>query len=237
MDKRIPKYQIIESYITDQINNKQLNPGEPLPTEAELSKMFSCSRVTVRQALGNLAYNGYISKRQGSGSYVKPTGFGLKSPEIKSFTEDMIEAGKIPSSRIVSFNITKAGRQIAGFLQIDPNEYVYYIERTRYGNDNPIMFERTFMSVEKFPEMSISIFQHSKYQYIKEKGLVIDYSEQTISPVFLPQYIADELKIPTTQPVLRTSNITYLHDGSTLDYTEFYTNPNKYVLKIIKKRY
>lgn len=237
MEKNIPKYQLIESYLIDRITSNELSPGDPLPTEAELSKQFSCSRVTVRQALSNLTFDGFIVKKQGSGSYVKVNVNNSKSPEVKSFTEDMIEAGKIPSSRVVSFNVVKAGKQIAEFLQIKPDDLVYYIERTRYGNDEPIMFEKTFMSVDKFPDISVSVFQHSKYQFIKDKGFIIDYSEQTISPVFLMGYIADELNVSPNQPVLRTCNLTYLNDGSVLDYTEFYTNPNKYVLKIIKKSY
>jgi GntR family transcriptional repressor for pyruvate dehydrogenase complex len=52
-----------------------------LPAEAELAARFRVSRPTVREALARLRYEGIISSRRGSGSYVlrrpnaKPAGF------------------------------------------------------------------------------------------------------------------------------------------------------------------
>ena len=67
---KVPKYHLIENDILDKINSGIYEAGTALPSEAELSAMYNCSRVTVRQALGNLAYKGFIKKIQGSGAYV-----------------------------------------------------------------------------------------------------------------------------------------------------------------------
>ena len=44
--------------------------GDLLPSENELCKLYGMTRPTVRQALSNLANDGYISKHQGKGSIV-----------------------------------------------------------------------------------------------------------------------------------------------------------------------
>ena len=57
---RIPRYKQIENDLIDKINSGVYVTDDLLPTEAELSKEYNVSRVTVRQALGNLTAKGYI---------------------------------------------------------------------------------------------------------------------------------------------------------------------------------
>lgn len=233
---KIPKYQIIENDIIDRINTGIYSPDDALPTEAELARTYECSRVTVRQALSNLAYKGFIIKSQGSGSFVNKTKTIQRTPLLKSFSEDMYELGKQPHSIVRTFNITTAGNTIANLLGIHPNDKIYYIERTRFADEDPVLFEKTFMSVELHPELSMKVLQSSKYKYGDEHGLAVDYSYQNITPIFPSDYIANELKISTKQPIIRISNVTYMTDGKVFDYTELYMHPELYQLNIIKKR-
>lgn len=234
--RKIPKYQIIENDITDKINTGIYSTNDPLPTEAELAKIYECSRVTVRQALSNLSYKGLIYKNQGSGSFVDKTKMIQRTPLLKSFTEDMLSMGKKPSSNIITFNITDAGNTVANLLGIKPTDKIYYIERTRFADSNPVLFEKTFMSVDMHPDLSINVLKSSKYQYGDQHSLIVDYAYQTITPVFPPDYIADELKISVKQPILRVANTTHMADGRVFDYTELYMNTDFYQLNIIKKR-
>lgn len=234
-EHKVPKYVIIEEDIIDKINNGTYKPGENLPTEAELSNIYNCSRVTVRQALSNLAFKGFITKSQGSGSYVKKEQAMYKSPEIKSFSEEMLESGRKPKSTIYSFNVTDAGTTISDLLKISPKDKIYYFERTRYADDDPVLFEKTFMSVDLHPEISIKVLSGSKYQYAKDHNMNIEYSSQNISPIFPPEYIANELRISNKTPILRIANTTYLDDGRVFDYSELYMHPELYQLNITKR--
>lgn len=51
---------------------RRLEPGSRLPTDRELAARFDVSNVTVRSALMQLADEGYVRRRQGSGTYVLP---------------------------------------------------------------------------------------------------------------------------------------------------------------------
>lgn len=68
---KMAKYQQVVEWIHQQIDAGKLHAGDKLETEAQLSKRFSFSRQTIRQALGELENEGTISRIQGSGSYVK----------------------------------------------------------------------------------------------------------------------------------------------------------------------
>ena len=54
----------------DQILNGAWTPGQKLPSETELAKIFNVSRVTIRNALQRLSTMGLIETRFGEGSFV-----------------------------------------------------------------------------------------------------------------------------------------------------------------------
>jgi GntR family transcriptional repressor for pyruvate dehydrogenase complex len=56
--------------IKSQIIDGELKPGDKLPTENELCKLWNTSRVTVREAIERLGALGILKKVQGGGTYV-----------------------------------------------------------------------------------------------------------------------------------------------------------------------
>lgn len=231
---KVPKYHLIENDILDKINSGIYEAGTALPSEAELSAMYNCSRVTVRQALGNLAYKGFIKKIQGSGAYVNRPKLIQRNPFIKSFSEDMEEQGKKPRTTVNAFSVIPAGKQVASLLGIEDTDPIYYIERTRFADDDALMYERTYMAVALHPDISMKILQGSKHRYAEEHGLNIEYASQNITPIFAPDYIAEALKISTKQPILKVANTTYIKDGRVFDHTELFLHPELYQLNMIK---
>jgi GntR family transcriptional regulator of arabinose operon len=87
-DRKIPKHEAIRQGLVDAIASGEYQPGQRLPSEAELVKSFSASRPTVIRALRELQLSGLINRRAGSGSYVKVDQvirghtFGLMIPEL-----------------------------------------------------------------------------------------------------------------------------------------------------------
>ena len=67
-NKSAPNFVIDQ--IRDALLNKNLHPGDRLPSEGELSEMFGISRGSVRQAMKSLETLGVISIRPGDGTYV-----------------------------------------------------------------------------------------------------------------------------------------------------------------------
>ena len=53
-----------------ELEAKRWNPGEKLPSEADLCKVFNVGRSTLREALKSLSFIGMIRMRAGGGSYV-----------------------------------------------------------------------------------------------------------------------------------------------------------------------
>lgn len=234
--KNMPKYLQIEVDLIDKINNGLYSSGEALPTEEELSKYYGVSRVTVRNALSKLVQKGYINKHQGSGNFVSDDRSKIKSPSLKSFTEEMSELGQSVETEVVSFNIITSEPHISKLLKIQADDKVYYIERLRKSNGLPMMFERTFMSMNDHLDLSIGTLKGSKIQYADKHKLELSYAEQIVEPFIATVYIANLLGLREGEAILRVKNTTYLEDGKVFDYTELFLHPKNYHFSIIKGR-
>jgi GntR family transcriptional regulator of arabinose operon len=83
-----PKYRQIADTLRAKISSAGYSPGEKLPPDAELSKQFQASRLTVIKALRQLEVEGLVERKAGSGTYVGasdrtvPHSFGLLIPNL-----------------------------------------------------------------------------------------------------------------------------------------------------------
>lgn len=68
-----PKYMNIVEWTIKQITSGTFSPGDRFHSEAMLGQKFGFSRQTVRRALEALEQEGYITRKQGSGSYISST--------------------------------------------------------------------------------------------------------------------------------------------------------------------
>lgn len=64
-----PKYLQLKKRLKDLILRGEITPGSQIPSEHALATQFNLSRHTVRQALGDLENEGFISREQGRGTF------------------------------------------------------------------------------------------------------------------------------------------------------------------------
>lgn len=63
------KYVIIKEQIKEWILIGTIKPGEKIYSESEMMDMFSVSRHTIRQAVGDLVHEGWLYREQGAGTF------------------------------------------------------------------------------------------------------------------------------------------------------------------------
>lgn len=87
-------YQQIQDYIIDMIHSHELEPGDKLPSEHELSKKMKVSRLTVRKAYIPLIEKGILSAFQGKGTFVSDSA-SLSMQEFGNFTDKGFHTKKV----------------------------------------------------------------------------------------------------------------------------------------------
>ena len=66
----VPKYVQIQNYILQKIQDGVFTVGDRIPSEAELSRQFDVSRITVNAAIKELASSRVVERIQGKGTFV-----------------------------------------------------------------------------------------------------------------------------------------------------------------------
>jgi DNA-binding GntR family transcriptional regulator len=70
----LPPHRQIAAWILAGIESGDLQPGEPVPSEKELTDMFGVARTTARRAVAWLREEGAVRTVAGRGSYVAERG-------------------------------------------------------------------------------------------------------------------------------------------------------------------
>lgn len=92
------KYEFVANSLSEDIRTRSYPNGSLLPTEAQLTQIYSVSRQTVRKALSILEGKGIIEKKQGSGSVVtapNPAAESRKVYVIATYIDDYIFPGQL----------------------------------------------------------------------------------------------------------------------------------------------
>lgn len=209
-------YQIAE-YYRRMIDEKELAVEEQMPTEEQICTLFQVSRITARQAMGQLAQGGYIERVQGKGSYVKAKKVGMQLNRLQGFTEEMRAKGMTGSSRVLSVKVQPCGLKVAERLGIETGAQVISINRLRLADGEPMAVENVFIPFHLCPELARCDLNGSLYRILGEYGLRVATARQDITAGFSSKAICGLLQIKPSVPTLPIERITYLENGQPLE--------------------
>jgi DNA-binding FadR family transcriptional regulator len=72
---RTPLYRQAQAAIKQLIVDRELRPGDPLPSEAELAEELGMSRLSLREGIKSLESMGVVASKHGDGLFVAPFSF------------------------------------------------------------------------------------------------------------------------------------------------------------------
>ena len=214
----IPAYIRIHDAVKKQIDDGFWEIGQRLPSERDLADDYEVSRMTLRQAITLLVEEGILERRVGSGTYVASHRVQEKMRGTTSFTEIVRLQGKTPSSQVVSYQRKPANETEIQQLQLKTSDYVVRMERVRYADNMPLVFE-----VASIPEKLIREFKREDiaehfFQTLTDNGYEIGKSQQTIYAKNASERVANYLKVPKNHAVLALTQVSYFTDGRPFEY-------------------
>lgn len=150
MKKKAKKnnYTIIIEQIRRMIRDKDLQPGDRLPSERVLAELFQVSRSSLRQALQALAERRIVERRQGQGTFLL-TDFNTvlagdaileKVSEHDNILHDVLEFRRMIEPEIAALAAQRATIETVNQLKV----LVYDQQRALAGNDRSDQFDAQF---------------------------------------------------------------------------------------------
>ena len=97
-----PVHISIRDDLRMRLNAGEWPVGERLPSEIELSARYGVARMTIRQAIGALASEGAVIRRQGLGTFAADGRPTRTADLLLSFAEEMRRQGRQVETRLIS---------------------------------------------------------------------------------------------------------------------------------------
>ena len=146
----IPLYFQLKKLLLDEIKSGRYMVDAMIPTEKELSEMFTISRTTVRQAITEMVQEGWLYRVKSKGTFVART--KLKQDFIKrleTFNEQMTRIGCTPSTELLLCETIHFPERGTAHLDLPAEGEYIHIFRRRYADAEPIVTVETYIPYQR----------------------------------------------------------------------------------------
>jgi len=219
----VPMHTQIREIIRRRVLDGTYQPHSQMPSESQMIDAFSVSRITIRQAMGDLQKEGLIFKVPGKGSFVaKPKAFQNLS-RLQGFGEAMGPSGYETFSQVLSTRQVAASEAVGRRLNIPVGNPVYEIQRLRFLNREPISVDQSYFPVELGERLIREDLATRDVFVILENdfGLHLTHADVQIEAISADEFLARQLRIAESSPLLRIERLTYA-DEQPIDFEFLY---------------
>ncbi|MBN3854931.1 GntR family transcriptional regulator [Paraburkholderia sp. Ac-20340] len=219
-----PLYAKIKDTLRARILDGSYAPHSQMPSEHELCALFGVSRITVRQALGDLQKEGLVFRLHGKGTFVsKPKAF-QNVTSLQGFAEAMTSMGYEIVNQLRAFRVVKASRHVAQKLHLAEGDNVVEIHRVRLLNREPVSLELTWLPEALGKRLANADLTARDIFLILENdcGVPLGHADVSIDAMLASDDIVDALRVEDGSPVLRIERTTHDASGTPIDYEYLY---------------
>lgn len=229
-----PAYQVIYSAILKKINRGEFEKAVAIPSENELAAKYEVSRMTARKSVDMLVAEGYLFRHKGKGTFI--TGRRNLVRDDISLTARLEKRGQRLYSEIRLFETTDtapagfqgawaaiptAGPEATAFSG-DP--LFWKIERIRFVDDAPAVFERVWLPVHLAPDLTADDARRSLAQFLSKSGEIGSLDLVCAAELLEKKKAVKALDLKKDSLILAVQGTMSLMDGTACLYSESWQN-------------
>ncbi len=198
------KYLIVKEYIENRIANGTYVVERPLPPERELAVLLGVNRMTVRRAIEELMYDGYLIRKKGSGTYL--TSEKIRKSKLLEAEEDDGQQ----SMRLVNCTFCREGSYGYRMLKLRGEEGCCRIRRVRYVQRIPFAYEDIYLRDSFFKNVDESYYAIGLHRMVMEKGEEKHpLMQQQVEALLCLKNTAELLNVKVDSPILQIKTSFY----------------------------
>nr|WP_218889007.1 GntR family transcriptional regulator [Saccharopolyspora hordei] len=200
----------------------ELLPGSPVPSERELAVRYGVSRLTVREAIGQLVSEGLLVRVRGKGTFTTRPRVDSQL-HLASFTEDMRRRGMRPETVLLEADERLPPPSTTEALGLAPGETAYWIHRLRKADGAPMAVERGWYHAGLLPGLLDHDLTDSLYTLLARRYQVqLERGTQTVLAEGADAETATLLGVRPGSPVLVFRRIATAQGRPVEDMTSWY---------------
>ncbi len=218
-DSKLPLYCQLMQIIIQEIDN-HMEVDARLPSERDFCSKYDLSRSTVRQAFLELAQEGYVYKIHGKGTFVSPKKLNQELLKFYSFTTEMKKMGKIPTSKVLTFDCINCDWKLAQKMKLAVGSEVFCFLRLRLADEKPIMLETSYVPKARFAGLTREKLEQSAMYDLFNRVYDVEftYAKEHFQAVMTDERTAKYLNSKKSLPSLKIERFTYERE-QIIEYT------------------
>jgi DNA-binding GntR family transcriptional regulator len=228
----VPLYHQIQHLVRHRIHSGLYPPGTQIPSEHDLCRELSVSRVTLREALRELVRENLLVKVQGKGTFVSSNPpKRLKPVRYSGFLEELQE--RVRKLRVTEVEVvqTPATSELKSTLQLSPaTTEVTLIKRLRHIDSEPFSYTLNYLPSEIGARIKPKDLHSLPLLKILQEDLKIPIlrARETIEAAPADPDTARRLAIPVLYPVMHMTRIMYTTGDRPFELVDIFYRADKY---------
>lgn len=201
-DSDTPAFQQIKDHLLEEIQQGAWKEGDAIPSEAALAKQFSVSRMTVNRAVRELSSEQFLTRIQGSGTFVAQQKYQATLVAIKSIAEEVRARGHAHTSELHLLEQGKPSQQLLQQFRAEPGSILFHSVIVHFENKIPIQVEDRWVNSHLAPAyLEQNFLTMTPNEYLMSTAPLQEVHYR-IEAVTAPTKIADMLDMPHHLPCL-----------------------------------
>lgn len=232
------KYEEIAQDIERSIADGELKAYEQLPTVVELCEKYDASKSTISQVITELSEKGLITRRRGSGMFVKS--FSTESDvywqnynRIINYKEDPNEELEVKTD-LEDLSVVRPPAEVMRLLDMEPHAFAYLINRVLRTKGGPFAVEYVYLPINLVPGFNYQDATGSIINFANERlGLKVSSIHKSVRAVMPTAEERGRLQLSFGQPLLEMERVAFLADGRPYEYVLSHYRGDKYEYRAI----
>jgi len=225
--------------VADLIKDEGLQPGDKLPTEAQLTQRFKISRPALREALKLLEQDDVIYVEHGRGRFVSALSAVQVDRPItvfESVTDMAQHYGYRPVNKVLSISEEAPDKRVAECLKLAATDRVIRIERIRLHGDEPILYCIDYVPRSVIPGRLYDIeWSGSLMKILEEHANRPRMSAASVSAVMLPDDVVERHGLRDFGPALLITETCFNVAGIPVNYAVDYHRGSHFSFSLTRK--
>lgn len=194
--------------ITGWITQGVLTHNDRLPAERILSEQFATTRITLREALGQLEAQGMIYREERRGWFVSPPRIVYNPLQRSHFHAMAREQGRKPGTEVLDASEMATPEIICRHLGLPAQSRVFRIRRVRRIDGRAVLYVEHYLNIDFFPgilqeDLTLSLTELYANRYDIHYGRV----RFDMLPTTFPPAASQALKVADNSPALFITRI------------------------------
>jgi GntR family histidine utilization transcriptional repressor len=223
------RYLQVKAFILEQIAGGTLRAGQRVPSENELTRQMTVSRMTAHRALRELAADGVVVRVAGVGTFVAEQRVHAHPLEVRNIADEVRARGHEHRVKVVSLASVGASRELAERCEVKPGAPLDYSLLTHFEDGVPLQVEERYVNPQVAPGYLKNDFSRITPHEFLIRVAPLQRAEHTVRALLPERRIRRLLRLDAGDACLLILRRTFSH-GRIASVADLYHPGSRYEL-------